>query len=263
MCIQLYIMENDLIKSVQSFWNDRPCNIKHSAKDVGTKEYFEEVTIRKYFVEPHILEFADFKKYNNNTVLEVGCGIGTAAQSFIENGAIYTGIDLSDKSIEIAKNRMEIFNLKCDIFQSNIEELYMNKEFDLIYSFGVLHHTPNIEKAIKNIYNLLKPGGEFKLMLYAKNSLKYFEITEGDDQYEAQNGVPIANVYTNEEVMNLLKDFTNINIIQTHIFPYKVELYKNYVYEKRDYFNYMSPKMFEFLEKKLGWHLCITCNKPI
>ena len=109
MCIQLYIMENDLIKSVQSFWNDRPCNIKHSAKDVGTKEYFEEVTIRKYFVEPHILEFADFKKYNNNTVLEVGCGIGTAAQSFIENGAIYYGCDLSDKSIEIANKRLNIF----------------------------------------------------------------------------------------------------------------------------------------------------------
>ena len=132
----------NVIESVYQFWNNRPCNINHSSKEVGTKEYFEEVTTRKYFVEPHILEFADFKKYNNKIVLEVGCGIGTAAQSFIENGAIYTGIDLSDKSIEIAKNRMEVFKLNGDIFQSNIEELYMDKEFDLIYSFGVLHHTP-------------------------------------------------------------------------------------------------------------------------
>jgi len=252
----------NVIESVYQFWNNRPCNINHSSKEVGTKEYFEEVTTRKYFVEPHILEFADFKKYNKKTVLEVGCGIGTAAQSFIENGAIYTGIDLSDKSIEIAKNRMEVFKLNGDIFQSNIEELYMDKEFDLIYSFGVLHHTPDIQKSIKNIYNLLKPGGEFKLMLYAKNSLKYFEITEGEDQYEAQHGVPIANVYTNDEVMELLKDFTDISITQTHIFPYKVELYKKYIYEKKEYFN-MPSKMFEFLEKKLGWHLCIRCIKPI
>jgi 2-polyprenyl-3-methyl-5-hydroxy-6-metoxy-1,4-benzoquinol methylase len=71
---------------------------------------------------------------------------------------------------------------------NNIE----NKEFDLIYSFGVLHHTPNISIAIRNIFKMLKTGGQFKLMLYAKNSLKNFEIQDGLDQYEAQSGVPIA-----------------------------------------------------------------------
>ena len=87
------------IHDVYDFWNQRPCNIRHSLKKVGTKEYFEEVTLRKYFVEPHILEFANFPNYKNKKVLEIGCGIGTAAQSFIENGATYTGIDLSDKYI--------------------------------------------------------------------------------------------------------------------------------------------------------------------
>ena len=94
------------IDAVYNFWNDRPCNIKHSDKDIGTKEYFEEVTKRKYLVESHIINFANFPKYKNKNVLEVGCGIGTAAQSFIENGAIYTGLDLSDKSIEIAKKKI-------------------------------------------------------------------------------------------------------------------------------------------------------------
>ena len=252
------------INSVYKFWNDRPCNIKHSCKEIGTKEYFEEVTKRKYFVEPHIINFAEFYKYKNKEVLEVGCGIGTAAQSFIENGAIYTGIDLTHNSVEIAKQRMEVFKLDGYIFQSNIEELYNinNKQYDLIYSFGVLHHTPNIIKAIQNCFNLLKSGGEFKLMLYAKNSLKYSEIIEGLDQYEAQNGVPIANVYTHDEVCELLKDFTNINIKQTHIFPYKIDLYKQYIYEKLDYFETMPQNIFDILEKKLGWHLCINCTKP-
>ena len=192
-------MHNSIdINSVYKFWNDRPCNIKHSNKEIGTKEYFVEVTNRKYLVESHIIDFANFKNYDNKTVLEVGCGIGTAAQSFIEHGAIYTGIDLSDKSVELANKRLTVFNLKGTIYKSNIEELnnVNDTQFDLIYSFGVLHHTPNIEKSIKNIYNMLKPGGEFKLMLYAKNSWKYFEIIEGLDQYEAQSGVPIANVYT-------------------------------------------------------------------
>jgi len=210
---------DELIKKVYSFWNERPCNIKHSNKEICTKEYFEEVTKRKYLVEPHILEFAEFNKYNNKHVLEVGCGIGTAAQTFIENGAIYTGVDLSDKSINIAKKRLDVFGLNGNVFQANIEEYDELNKYDLVYSFGVLHHTPNPEIAIKNCWKALKPGGEFKLMMYAKKSLKYFEITEGLEQYEAQNNVPIANVYTNEEIYNLLKDFNNIQIKQTHIFP--------------------------------------------
>lgn len=251
------------INEVYNFWNERPCNIRHSNKEIGTKEYFEEVSKRKYIVEPHIIDFANFKQYDGKDVLEVGCGIGTAAQSFIENGANYTGIDLSDRSIEIAKQRLSIFNLNGTLFQANIEELnnIENKEFDLIYSFGVLHHTPNIDIAIRNIFKMLKVGGEFKLMLYAKNSLKNFEIQDGLDQYEAQNGVPIANVYTNDEIHSILKDFKNISIKQTHIFPYKIEEYKKYIYEKKDYFKHMPQDVFNCLEKNLGWHLCITCNK--
>ena len=197
-------------------------------------------------------------------MLEVGCGIGTAAQSFIENGSIYTGVDLSDKSVKIAKKRLEIFNLNGNIFQANIENLdnINDTEYDLIYSFGVLHHTPNIKKSIENIYKMLKPGGEFKMMLYAKNSWKYYEIIDGLDQYEAQNGVPIANVYTQDEVYELLTEFNNIKITQTHIFPYKIEEYKNYIYEKKDYFQAMPSELFECLEKNLGWHLCISCFKP-
>ena len=251
------------LNEVYNFWNARPCNIRHSNKEIGTKEYFEEVSKRKYIVEPHIIDFANFKEYNGKHVLEVGCGIGTASQSFIENGANYTGIDLSDRSIEIAKQRLDIFNLNGKLFQANIEELnnIENKEFDLIYSFGVLHHTPNIDVAIRNIFKMLKVGGEFKLMLYAKNSLKNFEIQDGLDQYEAQNGVPIANVYTNDEIHSILKDFKNISIKQTHIFPYKIEEYKQYIYEKKDYFKHMPQDVFDCLEKNLGWHLCITCNK--
>jgi UDPglucose 6-dehydrogenase len=252
-----------IIKDVYTFWNQRPCNIKHSNKDVGTKEYFEEVTKRKYKVESHILEFANFDKYKYKDVLEVGCGIGTAAQSFVENEANYTGIDLTDTSIEIAIKRFELFNLSGKFITGNIEEIdnIDNKKFDLIYSFGVLHHTPNINKAINNIYKMLKIGGEFKLMLYAKNSLKNFEIKEGLDQFEAQSGVPIANTYTNEEVNVLLKNFKNIKIEQTHIFPYKIDEYKKYQYVKKDYFEAMPEELFKCLEKNLGWHLCITCNK--
>lgn len=254
--------ESKSIEEVYKFWNDRPCNIRHSDKEIGTREYFEEVTKRKYLVEPHILEFAEFEKYNRKKVLEVGCGIGTAAQSFIENGAIYEGIDLSDYSIELANQRLELFDLWGNVYQQDIEtRVAVEDYYDLVYSFGVLHHTPHPEIAIKKIHTMLKPGGEFKLMMYAKHSLKYAEIETGLDQFEAQSGVPIANVYTNEEIHELLKDFNNIRIMQTHIFPYKIEEYKQYKYVKKDYFEAMPEDVFKCLESKAGWHLCITCTK--
>jgi len=249
------------IEEVKQYWNQRPCNIRHSNKEIGSKEYFLEVSKRKYIVEPHILEFANFEQWRNKKVLEVGCGIGTAAHSFIENGAIYKGIDLSEQSIKIAKQRLNIFDLNGVIEEGDIESYSSKEKYDLVYSFGVLHHTPDTQKAIKNIYNLLKEGGTFKLMLYAKNSWKYFCIKDGLDRYEAQSGVPIADVYTYDEVYNLLKDFKNIDIQQKHIFPYKIPEYKNYEYKKQDYFDVMPNNLFNCLENNLGWHLCVTCNK--
>lgn len=242
-----------------NYWNRQPCNIKHSNKEVGTLEYFEEVSNRKYFVEPHIINFAEFDKNKNKKVLEVGCGIGTASVSFIQAGAEYTGIDISDVSIEIARKRLEVYNLKGNLFIANIEEYESDEKYDLIYSFGVLHHTKNIKKAIENIKKLLKPNGQFKLMLYAKNSWKQFKIEDGLDQYEAQSNVPIADVFTQEEVKELLKDFSNIIIKQCHIFPYKIKEYKEYKYEKEEYFKCMPDELFNCLEKHLGFHLCISC----
>jgi UDPglucose 6-dehydrogenase len=258
--------EKNILDDVYEFWNKRPCNIKHSNKEIGTKEYFEEVTKRKYFVESHILSFADFANYAGKNVLEVGCGIGTAAQSFVENGANYTGIDLSDYSIELAKKRFEVFQLSGNFFVDNIEtpsSIIRENQYDLIYSFGVLHHTPDVVRAIRCIYDQLKPGGEFKLMMYAKNSYKYYQICSGIDQYEAQSGVPIANVYSNDEINELLQDFQDVQIWQTHIFPWSIDEYKQYNYVKTPFFETMSVDEFNMMERVLGWHLCITCKKPL
>jgi SAM-dependent methyltransferase len=254
-------MNNYNINDVKTFWNNRPCNIRHSQKELNTKEYFEEVSCKRYTVEPHISEFADFSKYKNLKVLEVGCGIGTDAQKFAEHGAIYHGIDLTENSIEISKKRFDLFNLSGNFEVQNIETYVSGNTYDLIYSFGVLHHTPDIESAIKNIYNLLNDNGEFKLMLYAKNSLKYFSIKDGLDQYEAQSNVPIANVYERCDVYKLLHNFKDIEIVQTHIFPYKINEYKHGELVKEDYFNVMPDELFNCLKKNLGWHLCITCKK--
>jgi len=254
------------MEQIINYWNKQPCNIKHSSYEVGTRVYFEEVEKRKYFVESHIPTFAEFEKWKGKKVLEIGCGIGTDAVNFAKHGADYTGIELSNVSLELTKKRFDVFGLTGAFFNIDAQDLdalsRVGRDFDLIYSFGVIHHSPNPQKIIDNCLQLLKPdGGILKLMVYAENSWKKIMIDSGLDQYEAQSNCPVAYTYTNDQIYRMLHQFRNIDIWQTHIFPYKIPEYKQYVYKKEDWFEHMSEEMFRGLEQRLGWHLCITCEK--
>lgn len=256
-------MKRNSIEDIKDFWNNRPCNIRHSNAEIGTKDYFDAVEKRKYFVEPHIPRFAEFPKWKNKSVLEIGCGIGTDAANFARNGALYNGVELSEKSLAIAKRRFDVYNLTGTFYSGNAEELSKivpSKKFDLIYSFGVIHHTPNPERIIFEIKKFMNHESEFRLMLYAKNSWKNIMIEAGLDQPEAQFGCPIANTYTEQEARRLLSDFEIIDIRQDHIFPFVIDKYIKYEYEKQSWFANMPDVMFHCLEKKLGWHLLIKCK---
>src|ERR1700756_4902362 len=144
----MYEFSRVTVDEVRSYWDQRPCNIRHSPKPVGTKEYFDEVEARKYFVEPHIPYFAEFDRWRGKKVLEIGCGIGTDTISFARNGAQLTAVDLSPQSLELARTRARVYGLEKQIrfYSGSAEELssFLPLEpYDLIYSFGVIHHTPH------------------------------------------------------------------------------------------------------------------------
>jgi ubiquinone/menaquinone biosynthesis C-methylase UbiE len=256
-------------KKIKFYWNKQPCNIKHSKKKLFTKEYFEEVKKKRYFIEPHIRNFADFKKYKNKNVLEIGCGIGTDAIEFIKYGAKYIGIDYSEKSIEIAKVRVQIYNLqkyKPSFFYGDAENLsFLQKlkiKFDLIYSFGVLHHTPNMKRCFNEIYKLANYNTDIKIMLYAKNSYKNFLVNKTSIRYEAQKGCPVVHKVSEKDVNNLIKNkFNIIERKQDFIFPYKINKYKKNIYDKLNYFKIMPKKIFDILAKNIGEHLLLYLKK--
>ena len=99
------------IVDVQQYWDARPCNIRHSPEPVGSREYFDEVEARKYFVEPHIPAFAEFERWRGKRVLEVGCGIGTDSINFARAGADLTAVDLSSESLRIAAQRADVMGV--------------------------------------------------------------------------------------------------------------------------------------------------------
>lgn len=251
------------IETVKKFWNSRPCNIRHSLKDIGTLEYFEEVEQKKFFVEPHIIKFSEFPAWKDKSVLEIGCGLGTMAINFAKEGAKYTGIELSEESLKLAKKRFEVYNCNGTFYQGNAEELTKfvpNQTYDLVYSFGVIHHSPNPRKIIEEVKNYMHKGSILKLMIYAKNSWKNIMIENELDQPEAQFGCPIAFTYTQEEAKILLEGFNILEIKQDHIFPYEIESYRNNEYNKVSWFKNMPENIFQALEKNLGWHMLITAE---
>ena len=119
------IFEQVPIEEVRRYWDRRPCNVRHSPRVVGTREYFDEVEARKYMVEPHIPGFAQFERWRGKNVLEVGCGIGTDTINFARAGAQVTAVDLSGKSLEVARQRAEVFDLadRITFYRANAEEL--------------------------------------------------------------------------------------------------------------------------------------------
>src|SRR5688500_16650673 len=160
------------IQKVRNYWNARPCNIRHSTAEIGTLEYFNQVEARKYFVEPHIPGFASFDEWRGKKVLEIGCGIGTDTINFARAGASVTAVDLSSESLELARKRAEVNGLsdKIRFFEANAEQLadFVDPEpFDLIYSFGVIHHSPNPRQIVEHIrQNFVHEGSKVKIMVY-------------------------------------------------------------------------------------------------
>lgn len=260
------MIDNPGIKDVVAYWDRRPCNVRHSPSEVGTLEYFDEVESRKYLVEPHIPGFADFSRWRGKSVLEIGCGIGTDAVNFARSGAIYSGLELSHESLQLARKRFEIYGLPGDFVEGNaeaIDELFPSgSTFDFIYSFGVIHHTPEPSAVLRTARKLCHDQTLLRIMLYSANSWKGAMIRAGLDQPEAQIGCPIANTYTEAEVEIMLESsgFRVTDITKTHIFPYRIEQYKNYEYVKEPWFAAMSDEMFSKLETELGWHMLISAT---
>ncbi|MFH1137576.1 MAG: class I SAM-dependent methyltransferase [Pseudomonadota bacterium] len=264
------------IEKVAAYWNARPCNIRHSTREVGARDYFDEVEARKYFVEPHIPGFADFERWRGKKVLEIGCGLGTDAINFARAGAKVTAVDLSEESLALARKRAAVFGLDIAFYQANAEELdrvVPVETYDLVYSFGVIHHTPHPELAVERLKKYLGPNSTLKIMVYHLHSWKVFWILlkYGQGRFwrlpelvarhsEAQTGCPVTYAYTARTARDLLRGFKVEEIRVEHIFPYSIPEYKRHEYKKVWYFRWMPDKWFRALEQRLGWHLLATAR---
>jgi len=269
------------LAAVKAYWNRRPCNILHSAFPVGTRDYFDQVETRKYFVEPHIPRFAEFERWKGKRVLEIGCGIGTDTINFARAGALVTAVDVSEKSLSIARKRARVYGFDQIRFYfadaEKLAEFVTAEPYDLIYSFGVIHHTPHPERVLEQIRQYIHPGSTVKIMVYHRYAWKVFWIllTYGKGQFwrldelvarysEAETDCPVTYTYSKRQARKWLEAY-GLQVKEMwvdHIFPYRIPDYIQYRYMREWYFRWMPRPLFHWLERLFGWHLCITA-KPI
>src|SRR4030043_982285 len=200
------IQLNEVKVQVREWWNARPCGSRVSDKEIGSKAFFEEIEQHRYTQEYHIPKVVNFENWKGKEVLEIGCGLGTDLLQFARAGAQVTGIDLTPRSVELTSRRFELYGVKGYFEVGDAENLnFADETFDLVYSHGVLHHSPNTQRAVDEIYRVLKPGGKTIVMLYHKNSYNYWvniRILRGIAFALLRHGFPIE----------LLSKFRGINV---------------------------------------------------
>jgi len=159
---------------VRAYWNDRPCDSELSDRNRLSREYFLDIERQRYELQPHILESLSKVDWRGKRVLEIGAGVGIDARNIIGRGGVYTGINVDRGSTEATSHALRAFSLPGIALERDATSLeFPDGTFDVVYSFGVLHHIPDVKRAVAEIRRVLKPGGELLVMLYNRSSINY------------------------------------------------------------------------------------------
>ena len=162
------------VSAVHAFWNTEACGTHFVEQAADEREFFEKYREYRYRTEWHLPVLVPFAEAKGKKVLEIGTGNGADGVMFAMNGAEYTGADLTDAALEATRRHFAVMGLSGTFQKENAEQLsFASESFDWVFSHGVLHHTPNTQRAIDEVYRVLKPEGRAIIMLYHKRSFNY------------------------------------------------------------------------------------------
>jgi ubiquinone/menaquinone biosynthesis C-methylase UbiE len=156
----------DLKEAVKRHWNDETCGTR--GVDIqDRRRFFDQIEGERYNWEPYIKTFAQFERGKGKRLLEIGVGAGTDFVNWVRNGADATGIDLTEHAVELVRERLALEGLIAEVRLGDGECLpFPSETFDIVYSYGVLHHSPNTQQAIEEVHRVLRPGGTALIMMY-------------------------------------------------------------------------------------------------
>lgn len=255
-------------------WGNDPCGHIHGdGHAIGTREFFDSVEAHRYDVyAPWMRETMEFANFAGKDLLEVGCGMGTDLLQFARGGANVTGLDYTPRSVEISRRRFEVYGVPGRFVLGDAENLaFPDATFDVVYSNGVLHHTPDTQRAIDEVHRVLRPGGVAKVMLYNKSSIYYWlhlmfrygllhgellrhtpeQIMSRHVEYSETGALPLVRAYTPAEVRRMFGRFAKSRTAVHQITREELKLPRWLA----------SDASVQAIGDRFGWNVIITATK--
>lgn len=252
---QTHLHPESKLPEVAEYWNVHIHDLELAKHPVGTLGFFEDLAEYRFDKLHYLPKIVNFSAYKNASVLEIGCGAAIDGVRFAENGADYTGIDLSQTAVDLAKKNFAARKLSGKFEVMNGEAMsFKDRSFDVVYAHGVLQYTANPYQMVKEAHRVLKPGGTFICMVYNRHGWlnlmsKFFKV---DLEHE---DAPVLEKYTIRELKDLLSEFDSYKIVPER-FPVKSRLHGG---AKGFLFNTLFVGVFNAiprpLVKRWGWHL--------
>ncbi len=251
-----------MIDDIQQYWNARIHDREMTDEPVGTRAFFDDLDEYRFDKLRYLPQLVDFNGLRGQTLLEVGCGIGTDLVRFARGGALVTGVDLSATAIDLARRNFQEHGLEpVELRVANAEALpYPDASFDQVYGHGVVQYTADPARLIRECHRVLKPGGTAVFMVYNRvswlNALsKVMKVAlEHED-------APCLRKFSIGEFRALLAPFAEARIVPER-FPVKSRLHGGW---KGWAFNTCFVGTFNLLPRSwvrpLGWHLMAFCRK--
>lgn len=213
------------LRKVKEYWDSHHLGtqfLPECSDEVGSEEYFREFD--------HVMERWDYKnrlidwittEFPKGNLLEVGCGLGQDLTKFAKRGLNVVGLDLAQTVAYMAKRHLEVYKLKGSVLQGSAENLsFLTNKFDVVYSCGVLQHTPNIQKAIDEIYSVIRPGGVAVVIVYYRYSWFNLlsKISGANIEFEDEDA-PIINTYSKRMLYRIFSKFQAVEINLEYYYP--------------------------------------------
>src|SRR3989454_8971603 len=256
-------------------WSEDPCGAVYGREhEFGTREFFDAVERHRYTeYAPWMPEVMGFNACAGARLLEVGCGMGTDLLQFARGGARVTGVDLTPRSIEISRQHLAVYGERGDFAITDGERLpFAGESFDVVYSNGVLHHTPDTTGAVREIHRVLRRRGQARVMLYHRRSFAYWgeailrhgilqgaflrgnspaQILSKYVEFNEGGGCPLVKVYSRSQARKLFSMFHEVKVQVEQLTRPELYIIGRFIPER----------MFRYLRRSLGWNVIVSARK--
>lgn len=250
------LQQDKSIDVVHDFWHSHINNEYYTDAERASDRYFDEIEKRRYHTHYHLAEFFESLSGQDRQLLEVGCGIGVDSIQLARRGFQVTAVDLTESALAVARRFATCRGVTISFQLGNAEALEFPPEsFDFVYSFGVLHHTPDIERSVAEVRRVLRPGGTAWVMLYHRYSLVNLAHRMLHLPYESprsrRDQCPVVYTFGRDAVRELFRDFASVEVRSEYPFTYG--------------FGPLTTKVplpvRRWLGRAIGWHLIVTATR--